>query len=311
MSGLTAKIVPEKSVRLLDQVKYEHLVAGTAAGVTSTLVLHPMDVVKIRLAVHDGIHNTPKYSGIWNAITTIYRTEGFRGLYQGVTPNVWGAGASWGLYFLFYNAIKASVQGGNLDTPLAPSQHLLAASEGGLITLLIVNPIWVAKTRLCLQFEQNNKQYTGTLDCLKKIYITEGIRGYYKGILPGIFGVSHGAIQFMVYEELKNRYQKYYNLPISKKLGTLEYLTFSATSKIIAVLSTYPYQVVRARLQNQHYAYEGALDCIKKTWIHESWRGFYKGMGTNLLRVTPATMITFVTYENMSHLLLKYKKEIQ
>ncbi len=42
----------------------------------------------------------PQYRGIMNALVTIGRQEGMRGLYQGVTPNVWGAGASWGLYFL-------------------------------------------------------------------------------------------------------------------------------------------------------------------------------------------------------------------
>uniref|UniRef100_A0A0E9RQF2 Mitochondrial folate transporter/carrier n=1 Tax=Anguilla anguilla TaxID=7936 RepID=A0A0E9RQF2_ANGAN len=30
---------------------------------------------------------------------SVWQLEGVRGLYQGVTPNMWGAGASWGLYF--------------------------------------------------------------------------------------------------------------------------------------------------------------------------------------------------------------------
>lgn len=41
---------------------------------------------------------------------------------------------------------------------------------------------------------------------------------------------------------------------------------------------------------------------------YESWRGFYKGLGPNLLRVTPATMVTFVTYENVSRYLLDLGK---
>ncbi|XP_030756717.1 mitochondrial folate transporter/carrier-like [Sitophilus oryzae] len=310
MSSLVNKPTPpKKELKLADHVKYEHLIAGTTAGVTSTLILHPMDVVKIRFAVNDGIHSTPKYSGIWNAFSTIYRMEGFRGLYRGVTPNVWGAGASWGLYFLFYNSIKNFIQGGNVNTPLGPGYHLLAASQSGLVTLFVTNPIWVVKTRLCLQVGENQK-YNGTIDCLSKIYKSEGIVGYYRGILPGVFGVSHGAVQFMVYEEIKNQYQYFYNKPISSKLGTLEYLLFSAVSKIVAVITTYPYQVIRARLQNQLYSYDGAVDCVKRTWKFEGWRGFYKGMGTNLLRVTPATMITFVTYENISHMLLKYNKNV-
>ncbi|KOC61375.1 Mitochondrial folate transporter/carrier, partial [Habropoda laboriosa] len=35
----------------------------------------------------------------------------------------------------------------------------------------------------------------------------------------------------------------------------------------------------------------------------EGWRGFYKGLSANLTRVIPATVITFVVYENMSHYL--------
>ena len=34
-------------------------------------------------------------------------------LIRGVTPNVWGAGSAWGLYFLFYNSLKTWWQGGD------------------------------------------------------------------------------------------------------------------------------------------------------------------------------------------------------
>ncbi|KAJ8933391.1 hypothetical protein NQ314_014031 [Rhamnusium bicolor] len=296
-----------KEMSIFSHVKFEHLIAGISGGVISTLAVHPFDVIKIRFAVHDGrMQTTPKYSGIANAFATIIRNEGIKGLYRGVVPNVWGAGASWGLYFLFYNALKARLQKGNTDMQLSASTHLIAASEAGCMTLLITNPLWVVKTRLCLQFDAPTQTYNGMFDTLVKMYKTDGIRGYYKGLIPGIFGVSHGAVQFMVYEEMKKYYSYYYNQPISTKLGTVEYLTFAAVSKIVAASSTYPYQVVRLRLQNQHYSYKGAWDCVKQTWIYEGWRGFYKGLGTNLIRVTPATMITFLTYENISHLLLKY-----
>ena len=46
------------------------------------------------------VPDRPQYRGILDAFVTIHRKEGVRGLYRGVTPNVWGAGASWGLYFL-------------------------------------------------------------------------------------------------------------------------------------------------------------------------------------------------------------------
>lgn len=49
--------------------------------------------------VNDGNVGRPRYQGIYDAFQNIIRQSGWRGLYQGVTPNIWGAGASWGFYF--------------------------------------------------------------------------------------------------------------------------------------------------------------------------------------------------------------------
>jgi solute carrier family 25 folate transporter 32 len=38
------------------------------------------------------------------------KADGVRGLYAGMSPNVVGAGASWGFYFFFYNIAKSSLQ---------------------------------------------------------------------------------------------------------------------------------------------------------------------------------------------------------
>ncbi|XP_058986760.1 mitochondrial folate transporter/carrier [Musca domestica] len=299
--------------KLATHVKYEHLVAGISGGVTSTLILHPLDLIKIRFAVNDGrTAAVPQYRGLGSAFATIFRQEGFRGLYKGVTPNVWGSGSSWGLYFMFYNTIKTFIQGGNATLPLGPSMHMLAAAQSGALTLVLTNPIWVVKTRLCLQYggaDGKSAEYRGMVHALAQIYKEEGIRGLYKGFVPGMLGVSHGAIQFMTYEEMKNCYNEYRKLPIDTKLATSEYLAFAAISKLIAAAATYPYQVVRARLQDHHHSYQGTWDCIKQTWSFEGARGFYKGLQASLYRVVPATMITFVVYENVSYYLLQRSKE--
>lgn len=38
------------TTNVLKLVKYEHLIAGITGGVTSTLILHPLDLIKIRFA---------------------------------------------------------------------------------------------------------------------------------------------------------------------------------------------------------------------------------------------------------------------
>uniref|UniRef100_A0A3Q3L2U5 Solute carrier family 25 member 32 n=1 Tax=Labrus bergylta TaxID=56723 RepID=A0A3Q3L2U5_9LABR len=294
--------VNSSASQVFSHVKIGNLVAGLSGGVVSTLVLHPLDLVKIRFAVSDGLMLRPKYSGIMHCMKSVWQQEGLRGLYQGVTPNVWGAGASWGLYFLFYNAIKGYIKEGR-QTELSATEHLVSAAQAGIITLSITNPIWVTKTRLVLQYnaDPSGKQYKGMLDALVKIYRHEGVPGLYKGYVPGLFGTSHGALQFMAYEELKRDYNKY-------RKNALEYVTMAALSKIFAVATTYPYQVVRARLQDQHNRYNGVMDVIGRTWRNEGAIGFYKGIIPNLIRVTPACCITFVVYENVSRLLLEQNK---
>jgi len=306
-----------KPFRFLSGVRYEHLLAGVSGGVVATSILHPLDLLKIRFAVNDSkwklsSSTRPSYR---STVATILRSEGVQGLYQGVTPNILGAGSAWGFYFFFYNAMKTSLQEGNAQKQLSAFSHLLAASAAGVLTLTMTNPIWVVKTRLVLQSGSQSKSagnsdtkvYKGFTDALIKIARHEGLRGLYSGFVPGLFGVSHGAVQFMAYEELKNSYHNYYKQEITTQLGTLEYLTFAALSKFFAALTTYPYQVVRARLQDTRNKYTSSRDCISKIYKGESWMGFYKGLTPNLVRVVPATMITFVVYENMSYYLVRRK----
>ena len=40
--------------------------------------------------------------GIWLALRDIHTSEGWRGLYRGLSPNIAGNASSWGLYFLLY-----------------------------------------------------------------------------------------------------------------------------------------------------------------------------------------------------------------
>jgi len=318
-SGSQASNVANRLTRLaatFRAVRMEHLFAGITGGVVSTLILHPLDLLKIRFAVDDGkVQNRPQYRGLGHAFYSIFKQEGATGLYKGVSPNVFGAGAAWGSYFLFYNIVKTEMQGGDSKKQLSPGMHMLAASEAGIMTLVLTNPIWVVKTRLCLQYGVTNPPpnttiYKGFIDALIKIRRDEGFKGLYKGFVPGIWGVSHGAIQFMAYEELKNAYNiNYKNQPVDTKLGTGEYLLFACMSKLFAAITTYPYQVVRARMQDQHSIYSSATDCVRQTLRDEGLSGFYKGIKPNLIRVIPACGLTFVIYEEVSHYLLERAKQ--
>ncbi|KAJ9627302.1 mitochondrial FAD carrier protein flx1 [Taxawa tesnikishii (nom. ined.)] len=85
----------------------------------------------------------------------------------------------------------------------------------------------------------------------------------------------------------------------------MDYLLLSAVSKMFAGSITYPYQVVRARLQiyDAKNKYQNARDVVKQVFKREGISGFYKGLGPNIIRVLPSTCVTFLVYENTKYYL--------
>ena len=127
---------------------------------------------------------------------------------------------------------------------------------------------------------------------------SEGLLGFYRGLVPSLIGVSHGAVYFAVYEPLKT-------WRASTKGGadatTLDTLITSTIGKVIAASATYPYQVVRARMQtyNAGIEYSGLRDVVRQIRRNEGVRGFYKGMGPGLVRVLPGVWVTFLVAEKL------------
>ncbi|CAJ0824737.1 3400_t:CDS:10, partial [Entrophospora sp. SA101] len=103
----------------------------------------------------------------------------------------------------WYDLFKQKTASNNKSSELSPIQHLVASAEAGAITALFTNPFWVIKTRMCATNIDDPRAYKGLFDGLYQILKYEGIRGLYRGIIPAFFGVSHGALQFMAYEEMK------------------------------------------------------------------------------------------------------------
>ena len=108
----------------------------------------------------------------------------------------------------------------------------------------------------------------------------------------------------MVYEKLKEL------RPPSTDAGRSEALVYGGVSKLAAATATYPYQVVKTRVQqrypNTNSNFKGnlpageiarTLRCVGDTFRVEGLRGFFKGCWPNALRVAPSAALTFWTYE--------------
>ncbi|KAI9824807.1 MAG: hypothetical protein M1826_007229 [Phylliscum demangeonii] len=329
--------------------------AGFSSGVISTLVCHPLDVIKTRLQV-DRSPTAAQFGNSLAIARRIVRLEGgggssggsgsdrygrygqaVRALYRGLWPNLVGNSISWSCYFVCYDYFKAqlctmraasSSTSSSSSLLLSTSDYLLASAVAGALTSAATNPIWVIKTRMLSTGADARGAYRGLGHGWRTIVRgPEGVRGLYRGLVPSLVGVSHGAIQFAVYEALKNwergrsrrqsrgrrRGRSRHNDDAaddddddhrSTKPSNRSTLLFSAVSKSVAGAITYPCQLVRTRLQSYDAAtggggvYAGLKDVVRQSWRREGVRAFYKGLVPSLVRVLPTTCITFLTYEN-------------
>lgn len=255
--------------------------AGIVGGGLSTLMLHPFDVLKTRQAVFGG--------SIWHH--TPVRNSLLQGLYRGVGANILVAASSWGIYFTTFDALKKAIGSKN-----GTNGTVLAAFGAGSICTLLTNPLSVVRSRILLSDKNHGKGNYSTIGrTIVHIAKTEGIAGFYKGIFPNLCNISHGTIQFVIYEEMKSSVRQKKQ---GGKIRPLESLACCIVSKLIATLITYPCQNLRARKQAGDLAIAAhSPTTLTNILQKEGFCGLYRGLVPTLIHVTPNVCIVFLAYE--------------
>ncbi|CCH62202.1 hypothetical protein TBLA_0G02640 [Henningerozyma blattae CBS 6284] len=310
----------------LTQLQKE-IVSGLTAGTLTTLIVHPLDLIKIRLQLLvTSQNNSSGYAQIIKSLITSQKNHPIKEIYRGLAINIFGNAIAWGLYFGFYRTFKdylynnytlslkdlpkSNLSSDSKDAQLTPLMYLTASACSGISTTLITNPIWVLKTRIMSTSVQNPDSYKSIKDGLTKLLRTEGISSLWRGLIPSVFGVGQGAIYFMTYDSLKKKVLSYKIVKTSSayeeisknnsiSLNTFEIISITSLSKMFSVSTTYPFQLIKSNLQsfnayNHNYK---LLQFISTLYKKRGIRGFYKGLLTNLVRTVPSTCITFCTYE--------------
>lgn len=229
---------------------HQSMLAGAGAGLVSSIVTCPLDVIKTQLQAQVSARGSRDYQGVVETVQRVWARSGVTAFYRGLGPTILGYLPTWGIYFTVYDKVKDALTNGETTDESGRTRwgvHIIAAMTAGATGTLITNPFWLIRTRFMAQATATDpaERYPNTLTAIRSIWTHEGPSAFYKGLAPSLLGVTHVAIQFPLYEKMKVWATPQDGSPLTSS----RILVCSAVSKMIASVLTYPHEVLRTRLQ--------------------------------------------------------------
>jgi len=177
--------------------------SGGAAGATSLCVVYPLDFARTRLAADVGSGKTREFNGLVDCLKKVATSDGPKGLYKGFGISVIGIVAYRASYFGCFDTGKAILFP---DMKKANPMALFVLAQ--IVTIgagIISYPLDTIRRRLMMQSGRTGAdiQYTGTLDCIKKITTQEGPRAFFKGSLSNVLRGTGGALVLVFDAKIK------------------------------------------------------------------------------------------------------------
>ncbi|KAK1358291.1 Mitochondrial arginine transporter BAC2 [Heracleum sosnowskyi] len=197
----------DSSVHPTDPPSYKGVFLGAfGTGAIQSLILSPVELVKIRLQLQGIVPNKAEqaqnFNGPTSVVKGIYRTEGLRGIYRGLTVTVLRDAPSYAFYFFTYEYVREQLHPGCRKSGQETCKTMLMAGGlAGVASWTCCYPLDVVKTRLQSQSPSSPLKYNGIVDCLQKSVRQEGYRVLFRGLGTAVSRafVVNGAV-FTAYE---------------------------------------------------------------------------------------------------------------
>ncbi|XP_074052004.1 mitochondrial glycine transporter [Macrotis lagotis] len=172
----------------------QSVMLGIGSRAVAGVCMLPITVVKTRY--ESGRYG---YESIHGALKNIYRTEGHKGLFSGLTATLLRDAPFSGIYLMFYNQTRKVVMKDDLDAALVPFVNFTCGAFAGILASLVTQPADVIKTHMQLS-PQKFQRIGQTVSVIFKDY---GLIGFFHGGVPrALRRTLMAAMAWTVYEEM-------------------------------------------------------------------------------------------------------------
>lgn len=317
---------------MLDKSKFFFLGAALFSGVSATL--YPFVLLKTRQQVAQS-----QLSCIKTAFS-IVRHEGFWALYRGFGTSLMGTIPARALYMAALEITKsnvgtATVRLGFPEPTAATIANAAAGLSAAMAAQLVWTPIDVVSQRLMVQSGRNSKlpsastcKYFGGIDAFRKILLTDGPKGLYRGfgisILTyapsnAVWWASYSVAQRVVWGGIGYRLCKKDDesnengvntfRPDSKTVMAVQGVS-AAMAGGFSALITMPLDTIKTRLQvldgDENRRRGPTIGLTVRNLVKEGgWMACYRGLGPRWASMSMSATTMITTYEFLKRLSTK------
>ncbi|XP_068986388.1 mitochondrial glutathione transporter SLC25A40-like [Bombus flavifrons] len=191
----------------MEQPFWIPMLAGATARIWAATLVSPLELIRTKMQ-----SQRLSYAEILQALKTVIKYNGVPGLWMGLTTTLLRDVPFSAIYWLNYEAIKQKFQ----VTQQTFTFNFIAGAIAGSIAAFLTIPFDVVKTHR--QIEMGEKEiYSdkpgrigGTWIVIKKIYMQNGVRGLFTGLIPRVIKVAPAcAIMIATFEHGKRFFQVY------------------------------------------------------------------------------------------------------
>jgi len=178
-----------------------NMASGGLAGATSLAVVYPLDFARTRMAADIGKGASRQFTGLGNCLSTIYKKDGIKGLYQGFGVSVAGIIVYRAAYFGGYDTARSVIFGEGVK-PVWWKSWMVAqvvTSIAGIISY----PLDTVRRRMMMQSGTGKVTYKNSFDCFGQLVKNEGAKAFFHGGFSNIIRGTGGALVLVLYSEIQ------------------------------------------------------------------------------------------------------------